>query len=107
MSFARLAALMTIFTYQMVAVIVSKIMNLLMINVWIFVVMVLLLLHLVMMVIISMEMDALPNAKFNMDMAATWRSINSLAAVCTKEDQFNLNWIVFINIRNLILQRLY
>lgn len=96
---------MTIFTYQTVAVIASKIMNLLMINVWIFAVMVSLLLYPVMMVIISMGMDVLLNAKFNMDMAATWRSINSPAAVCTKEDQFNLNWIVFINIRNLILQR--
>ena len=61
---------MTIFTYQTVAVFASKITNLLMINVWIFAVTVLLLLYPVTMVIISMEMDALPNAKFNMDMAA-------------------------------------
>ncbi len=61
---------MIIFTYQTVDVIVSKIMNLLMINVWIFAVTVLLLLYPVMMVMISNEMDALPNAKFNMVMAA-------------------------------------
>jgi hypothetical protein len=70
LSFARLAVLMIIFTYQTVDVIVSKIMNLLMINVWIFAVTVLLLLYPVMMVMISNEMDALPNAKFNMVMAA-------------------------------------
>ena len=62
---------MIIFTYQTVDVIVNKIMNLLMISVWIFVVMVLLLLCLVMMVIISMEMDALLDVKFNMDIVAT------------------------------------
>lgn len=78
-----------------------------MINVWIFVVMVLLLLCLVMMVIISMETDALLDVRSRMDTVAICRSTNKRVIVCIKEDQFNLSWIVFINIQNLILQKLY